>query len=229
MPVCIVTAHMISPVVARQPLHLDGMLLAAVVSDAHHLHRQSDLASIQYPRIPIARIDYRSTWAYLCSAWMFPPGAERGRENLAKRKDAEDIEARSARWMMGAGPERAQNIPLPTIETPTVHWYAIGTRRGLLDACERIKSVGPLRRQGYGRVSSWSVETTTLHPSSVLVDIDGRAARHLPAQWCTSGNVEQGSHVPPYWHPDLQNQDIVRHGQQCTLDAGIHSVLQGVR
>lgn len=231
MPVCLITAHLQSPVANWSPLHLDALLLARSVEAEHHLSRTSPESQIYYPPIPIARIDVLGTWCYICSAWIWPEDAKPGREHITRRKDAEDLEWRAGRWSPRAGPERACDVIVPTVEAPYVSWLAVGRADGIRAALRRCVAIGPYRRAGLGRVSRWYVEVVRyLSPRDVLIDPEtGLARRHLPPQWVQPQvAIEYGAYRPPYWHPAMW-EERVGMGTPCVLRDEVLARLEELR
>lgn len=230
MSLCRVTAHLTTPVASYHPLHLDGMLAAKAFDSEHHLTRQCDASTIADPSIPIARLHLLGARCYLCTAWIWPEDAERGREHFTTRKDAEDIERRASPWQVSAGPEKARHMPVPTIESASVSWLCIGGRQGLRAALRYVHSIGMLRRQGYGAVQGWEVETLAddIPRSVVLIDSEDRAARHLPAAWAT-GQTEQGAYEAPYWHPARTAAARIATGTPCALHPDVLAAARNYR
>lgn len=230
MSLCRVTAHLSAPVASYHPLHLDGVLAAKAFDTEHHLTRQCDADAIVDPPIPVARLHLLGARCCLCTAWIWPEDAVRGREHFTTRKDTEDIERRSGPWQVSAGPEKARHMPVPTIEAASVSWLCIGRRASLREILRYVPSVGMLRRQGYGTVREWEVETLAddLPKALVLVDPEGRAARHLPGAWAT-GATEQGAYEAPYWHPARTAATRIATGTPCILRSDVLAAVQGYR
>mgnify|MGYP000929712312 FL=1 len=229
MPTCIVTARLLSPVAAYHPLHLDGLLAAVAHGASHHLCRSSPATDIAIPPIPIYHLDVLGSGCYLSSAWLWPEGAARGRERFTKKKDAADIELRDRVWNHKSGPEKAYDVAIPTIESQTVSWVAVGSRRGLIEALRYVRQIGMMRRHGYGMVGDWDVSLAPEQdPIQTLIDTSGRAARHLPATWA-NGETERGAYEPPYWHPARAADVRVPIGTLCQLRPEVMAAVRGVR
>lgn len=228
--VCVVTARLASPVAAYYPLHLDSVLAAAAVGTGHHIQISSPEADIVDPEIPIFRLRALGARCYLSTAWIWPSAATRGRTHFTARRDPEDIEAREGPWHVKTGPEKARHVPVPTIESPSVSWIVVGGRRGLLNALRHVRSVGMLRRQGYGTVAEWDVvQAVDTPPIRTLVDDANCAARHLPASWCAEGAVERGAYEAPYWHPARTRELRVPVGTPCVLRLAVLEALTRVK
>lgn len=229
MSLCRVTAHLSVPVASYHPLHLDGVLAAKAFDTEHHLTRQCGEEAIADPHIPLARLHLLGARCYLCTSWIWPEDAVRGRENFTTRKDDEDIELRAGPWQVSAGPEKARNMPIPTIEAASVSWLCIGRRASLREILRYVPSIGMLRRQGYGVVSQWEVETLDDgDKTGVLIDSQGRAARHLPAVWAI-GATERGAYEAPYWHPARTRETRIAVGTPCTIRPEVLSALDSYR
>jgi len=224
--VLLVRAYLSAPFVSYHPVHLDSLLLQAH-PDCHGKHLAKGEPLPPYPGLPLARLDALGATGFAASAHLLPGVARPGLERFAKRLDASDLHLRERPWNPSAGPERAYCLPVPTTESPWVAWLAVGTRGGVLDLLRRVRQVGGLRRQGYGAVNRWEVVVLSGQaPEGVLVDAAGRAARHLPADWCRPcQGRDWGAVRPPYWHPDT-NALRVPLGTACELRP---EVLEAVR
>jgi hypothetical protein len=228
--VLLVTARLSAPVATSQAIHLDSVLLQAH-PDVHGapLSRGDPETAIVVPPLPIARIDALGAWTFVCSAHALPEEARRGREHLVKRKDAEDVEHRARRWTPRSGHERIYHLPVPTLLTPRLSWVCVGDRRGVMELLRRVRSVGAMRRHGFGAVVEWVVERVDEAPARAIVDAGGRAARHLPAEWTTMADaIDVGPSAPPYWHP-ARARARVPAGSRCTLRPEVDEVLARCR
>lgn len=220
---------MAAPIATRDVIHLDSLLASAHPTCVGRKLTRGHLPDeIEYPPLPVARLDCAGEWVYMTSAAIWPDEARRGREHFTTRKDATDIEIRAGTWSASSGPERAYQVPVPTTETPRVSWLAIGDRRGVRLLLRRVRHVGIYRRQGYGIVQRWEVEVVDAAPERVLVSPDGLAARHLPAAWCEPGAaVSGGRWLPPYWHPD--GGAMVRAGARADVRGEVLGRLERMR
>jgi CRISPR type IV-associated protein Csf3 len=92
-------------------------------------------------------------------------------------------------------------------------------------AVRSVRHIGIMRRHGYGRVRKWEIVEADTAPDQLLVGLDGRAARHLPAEWCIDNqSVDVGAVLPPYWHPG-RNQPRVRFGCSAKLREEVYAAV----
>lgn len=216
-----VTARLQSPMASYdEAIHLDSLLVQDIARRrglaASGADRDTPLSTFAAVPIPLRHVDHAGHRVVLSSAGILADDWRSGLERLTKKKDEADIAARAGPWKVGAGPERAYCVPVPTIEASSIAWLAIGRRRQVMQALRTIRRVGGWRRHGYGLVSEWSAEVADIDPAEVLVG-GGMARRHLPVSWCLSaGGVDSGRIASPYWHPDGQVQRV-RAGVACEV------------
>lgn len=218
MTVLRVTCWLGSQVASREQVHLDGVLMAVHPDCGVHLTRQTPIAQVRNPLLPIASLPYDGPMRVpLCSAWQLGPDVRAGLERIVKRKDPTDIEHRARPWTPSSGPEKNCMLPVPTALAPSVSWTCVGNRRGVLELLRYVRQIGAIRRHGYGIVQGWDVEAVDESPLSAVVDGEGRARRFLPLSWCDDAeSSEIGPVAPPYWHPGMQ-VPRVRPGARITL------------
>lgn len=205
MTVLRVTAHMLAPIASVEEVHLDSLLTAAHPDvRGRHVTRAHDAGELHHPRLPVVRLTVGGVWVLLSSTWQIPEGARFGRESFTKRRDKVDVHYLAQPFTPSSGPGKNYQLPVMTVETPSVSWLVVGDRRGVRELLRYVQHVGAIRRQGYGRVREWEVERADVDPLRVLVDEQGRAARFLPQAWTSYADaLDRGAVVPPYWHPGL--------------------------
>lgn len=214
-----VTAWLSSPVASRDEVHLDSVL-ESVHPDVRGRKITRSCRDLVTPRMPVVLLTHAGASAYMCSSWILPDAAHGGREHLVRRKDAVDVDGRSAAWTPGSGPERQYMLPVVTTETPTASWLLVGQRRGVLQLLRRVRQIGTHRRHGYGMVIRWEAERVEGDPVETLAAA-GRARRHLPAAWVSwSDHRDEGAVRPPYWHPG-RHAERVRAGARVQLAEGL--------
>ena len=225
-----VTAHLASPVAAYHPLHFDGLLASVAFDSEHHLTRLSPRSELADPRLPIVRISALGERCYLASAWVWPNGTTYGREQQTTRKDVLDIDLRQRPWNIKAGPEKARNFPIPTIEASECYWYVYGNRKGVKGLLRYVRQIGMLRRAGYGVVNGWDIERMDGVDALQLEPLirENRSARNLPAAWA-EGHIEPVAHEAPYWHPDRAGEPGVPYGVPCILRPEVVAAVHGVK
>lgn len=221
MPLVRVRAHLSTPLALREPLHLDGLVVACSHGvSGLHLTRTCDESEIVRPRIPIMELRCRGQTTAICSAEILPPEAKRTSDHLTRRRDGEDLDYLTSPVETRSGPGRDVMLRFPTIETPHVEWIAFGRRKPILRLLRRrVQAVGMLRGHGYGMVREWEAESSDSRDLSETLVSGGVAIRNLPASWCEAPEVVE--RVPtraPYWHPAMVG-DGVRSGRRT----GLHS------
>lgn len=211
-----VTAHLLTPVTASDPLHLDAILHAAwtrrhAKTGAYGLTRRSQ--QVIHSRLPLLR--HGAVWA--CSAWIWPPEMEIRRTRMSGRKDPADIWHHAGRHVYGSGPGRDICRPVTLCVAPSVSWLACGDRRGVRDAIKAVDAIGGLRGHGYGRVERWEIKTIGAPDTARAVHDGQRALRHLPESACSwAERTEHGAVMPPYWHPSSRRSRVPE-GTRCLL------------
>lgn len=231
MPVLRVRAHMQTPVALRDPLHLDAIMVARADGIAgRHITRSCPAAEIVRPKIPVCAVTFGGHTVALCSSEILPTEGVRRSEHLTRRRDGGDLDYLAAPIETRSGPGRDMMVRFPTVETPYLEWWCIGTRRGVRKLLSsRVAAVGMLLRHGYGRVHEWVVDTMPDDPVSVALVAGGVARRNLPASWCDSDEiVEQVPISPPYWHPSSVAPGL-RAGRRTGLAADLLRELDRVR
>lgn len=171
MPILRVIAHLRSPVFASDPIHLDGAL-AWASPDRPTAELPAD-ARVEDIVVPRLPL-WRLGW---------------GRHHIL---------ACSA-WLL---PPEAQITPSfrggYLVDTPAASWLAIARREPLKKFLRRVVAIGSYEG---GEVERWQIDTL---PDASGLDVlirGGRAARHIPLDWCISSERQaRGRVLPPYWH-----------------------------
>lgn len=221
MSLLLVEATLGSPVVVRDELHLDGLLMAA-----HPLARETPIArtdsldALPAIPLPLQRLTLRGFRLPLATVAIWPEEARLGTDHTVRRRDGVDIEMLASPINLGLGPGKNRMQRLPIVIAPRVSWYAMGRRREVLRLVQRITHLGAWRSAGYGQVHAWTV--TTLHPEqhdpTSVVRREGVAMRPLPRSWCADATtVHAAALEPPYWHPGRIVPDVVPAGTPITL------------
>lgn len=211
-----VECRLAGPVVARDEIHLDG-LLAAAHPLAHELHVTRSTPLEELERVPVPILAYGHV--ALCTAATYEDGARLGGEHGVKRRDGADIDWLSLRYSPRAGPGKDRLDRLPVVYAASALWRCWSfDRRGLKRMLRRVRHLGARRSHGWGAISGWTIEDEPdADPVSLLVAA-GRAVRALPRSWCTWWSSEASGAVrPPYWHPGRQ-VDVVPVGARVELD-----------
>lgn len=200
----VIVAEMVSRVVMADPVHLDGLLMAAVAKrdNLPPLTTQAEALAAPRPKIPLA---LSSCGRYfLASAAQGETAARELRYVQRRFPLSEAISMGGAslkRVATNAGPCKAFRIPVETQHIPTLTWYAMGEPEEVRELLEFVTRVGKRRAVGEGLVASWHVMDGVETWPGFPVMKDGRPLRHLPLD--TDGLVEFsmriGRYAPPYW------------------------------
>lgn len=227
MSVLRISVRLAAPVVAAEELHLDSMFLG--MSLGLHLTRTDDITTLGNIPMPIVQRSYGGHTIAFCSAASWPADARLTREYFTKRKDGTDVEMLARPFRGGSGPGKNYHLPAMTIESESMWWHAVGRRSGVLDILRHVRTIGGLRKQGFGKVvpDSWVVDVIEQPPSSVLV-ASGTAQRHLPAAWCSwAARHDEGSVAFPYWHPQRRTVRVPR-GTKALLKPELEALVRAI-
>lgn len=191
---------------------LDGILMAAALQSEYGPDWQSVLPDpnieLVYPQVmPLEKREHQSEWYYACSFARHTPLAETV-QYWHKRTRLQYLEMASfgkkGKLDLGSGPYRNYRMPLQTIVTPEVTWYAFGDLDTVAVSLSQIDFIGKKRAYGNGGVIEWKVETIGEDYSEQK---DGKRTRAVPLGKDASesdilkyGQVAFRSFRPPYWH-----------------------------
>jgi hypothetical protein len=110
-----------------------------------------------------------------------------------------------------SGPHKPRYIPIQLYVVPIIHWFVRGNAdrlRELLNACHNI---GQYRREGYGQITYWGIEESTIGPAWYTVDppdntdaVKPVLMRPVPATTTecpySGATLGHGAVMPPFWH-----------------------------
>lgn len=215
MPVLLARAKLHAPIAVTDVVHLDALLMAVEPSIAKsHITRTCTIEAVQLRGV--ARVSLWSHTVHCASAMLVDERLGVGRDTMTKRRDPTDVHYHAGKIETRAGPTRDYALPIPTIETDVAEWLVLGQRRSILDRLPHVRCIGGRRKIGYGVVAEWTLEPVDVDPVEVLV-ADGRARRHLPAEWCLeAAHTDRGAIAPPYWHSHSVTERV-RAGTPCVL------------
>lgn len=201
------TAHVKTPICLSSPLHFDA-LLTSIHPAMHNLSSRPtryDVDSSSVIQAPLPLCSARSNdgdeydWVWAATAAEFPDTAKIESDVIIKRWTAEDAESFRLVLSTATGSLRNRFIRFPIIVTPEVFFYcATSDVKELARILRRVKSLGGLRKSGYGVVSEWEIEEIDMDWQEILVK-DGMARRRLPESFGLGESVSL-SVKPPYWH-----------------------------
>lgn len=197
---------LISPIVCPQrPIHLDADLAALRVEEEGDLRGDAMADWSSQHDLPFERHDTDDgSWFFKASIFDFAPID--GRQNVRMIRAPGRTEAaidqgrifnsKGDVWHVGKGPTKGYLMAQPVQWCPTAYAYCIGDGARVSELLSRATSIGPMRRNGWGRVSGFTV----------AVDPDAHdqwRRRNLPMN---SPDALQTGHAPgvsalhaPYW------------------------------
>jgi CRISPR type IV-associated protein Csf3 len=156
--------------------------------------------------MPLKKIEIRETWFWSVSS---PIYATKGHhtDRYRKRWDSHDKNLnwgnRRAKFATDHSGEKSYDLPLFTVLTPKITWYAIGDQKEVLALVKTCSHLGKKRSYGNGEVKSWQVDTVTEDRSLVY---QGALMRPIPVEIIDQFNIESKNPVmlwgynPPGWY-----------------------------
>lgn len=182
-----ITAHLDAPIIGPPPI-LDGPLAWAWVQLEQAAGRTlPPITDTECPDadLPLGRWQHAGTWGWRVSAPAGDPAHHTAVE--IRRKPAVIPMARYApdrEHHSGLGPMKARNTTLAATWYSTLSWHAEVTDRADLEALlSAITHLGGRHRNGFGHVTSWTVDDGPA---------DGWSRRPMPPDHPARA---------PYWHP----------------------------
>ena len=180
----------------------------------------------QRPHLPLRSVCALGSRVWCASGWL-PLGEHPAPTFLVKRRDDEDVHRLAMPFTPGSGPARntMQRVTAHTVQE--IQWLAFGQPKEIRHALACVGFIGGVRRAGFGEVTAWRVEAADVDPMRLLVDQDGRAARHLPVDWAThvDGPVIRGGIEPPYF-VEAGKRAIIPVGTRVELHAEVVEALR---
>lgn len=216
-----VTAEMSTAVITDDEIHLDALLLAAVPKrGGPAIKRHTRPGEIPEARIPVMRVAIGEHRIPLATA--AEPERIFGSEVVHKVRgpDAIDPAYWSEKVSVATGASRRLLLTGQALLVGRLAWLVTtgltpSKMRRLL--ARGVPSIGKWRKDGWGRVRSWSAELADEPALRCWVSGGGLAARHLPAAACASSAEEdRGPVCPPYWL-SANRVPRVPAGSECQL------------
>lgn len=207
-----------SPIYATgQPLHLDALLSYLRIrhepGQSHGPHAAAwEPGEADEPSLPLDRIRDGSRWWWRASAVEINGAGSR--QFWGKRFDREHLAeiamGKATQVVTSLGPLKDMKVPVEAVFLPSLTWYAVGERSRVYDGLRRLRFLGKKGSQGYGEITSLSVERVEVDLADFASDwvrIDGgtsRPARNLPAEWSRRHGLQVDGEItaplrPPYW------------------------------
>lgn len=205
-----ITAKLLSGIAGGQDLAIDSIMAAAWMRrhypDAYWGPRPTTADELIEDDLPLARIEAGNVWYYAASFAAWPAVTAEELTYWNKRVDqAElprvDFDGRRGTIDIKSGRYKAFHMPLPIKTANEIRWWVKGDATEIISLLESITNIGKKKSQGWGNVSSWSVEPTSEDFSSYR---DGKPTRPIPITSDAVGGIMFCGYRPPYWHPARQ-------------------------
>lgn len=159
-----------------------------------------------------------SLWYWACSsAQMNVQG--RDTQYWNKRFDVQpglsdhiDFGGRVEKILIEQGRYKAYHMPIPTLITDKVVWYAYGDGEEIKRLLSDVAAIGKKRVQGQGHVIKWQVEPI---PNDCSEWRDGHLMRPIPGPLVdlatvTPHDIQHCAFRAPQWHPLNQAMCVVK-------------------
>ena len=211
-----VTAEIISPVAGDIPI-LDSLLeyqSATLNCFNMHLTRQDPLPE-EIP-LPVLRRKMNGINIAECSSPIYNTEYEY-HEYLNKSIDLKLAPLLSKKNRInidpGSGAYKSWRLPIRVKIINEIIWFCNGNAKGIKSLLKGIKSVGELRKVGYGRISKWNVQEIDNNYSWYAGDAPVLMrplplCHELPAK-LTGFRRYFGACKAPYWHPENQMEIVI--------------------
>ena len=219
MSILKVTAYISTPIVMRNEVHLDGLLMWAATQgrdDSTQLQRGISLKDMSEVSIPVQKVTAQGHSIYAATGSQLH-NPTRYEHRWTRRRDAGDINRLAKRYVPGFGPGRDLNRRAPGASTSHVQWLVSSTDDHQVGRLlNLVTALGSLRSHGCGEISMWEIEEADLSLTDCFVQ-SGRAMRSLPVDWVVEAStVRRLACAPPYWHPENHIVSVPM-GAECSL------------
>lgn len=197
-----VSFKMRTPVILTSAIHFDA-LLTAVHPMMHNLDRvtkTSGAEKVVTAPLPIRKICKDGAWVWCCSAALFPDDSKFFNGKVNKVKNGIDYFYLKAKQQPATGIDRNRCDTIYGVTCREVYFLVESANPKELERiCRRVRSIGGLRRMGYGEVTEIVYEECPeLTWQDTLVK-DGIALRNIPAELLENKANNMIVTRPPYW------------------------------
>lgn len=196
-----ITYRVKTPIITVSPIHLDA-LLSAVHPAMHNIKaitRRSSRYEVITAPLPIDSARLGRDWVWCCTTADYSDDAIPYSDKITKRKTGIDYFYINGRQTPRTGTGRDRCDTIYGVVCSNVSFLASSSdKRELARICGRVKSIGALRRMGYGEVTEMEIEETNLSWKDCLVR-DYRAMRAIPKNMLTHCKTQRVVVHPPYW------------------------------
>lgn len=210
-----------TPVMMTVPIHFDA-LLASVHPAMHNLKqvtRFSKAEDVVTAPLPLDSAKAGNAWIWCASTGEFDDQAIAFDDKFNKRKDHTDYLYAQKRLTPRTGPGRDRMETAYGVLCKYMSFvYSTTAPKETDRIIKRIRSIGGLRKMGYGNVTGYEVTEIGLNWRECLVK-DGMARRHLPTSMAI-GEITEACVTPPYWLASNKVPAIFT-GSECELKDGV--------
>lgn len=201
----VISATVRGEVSLKEPVHLDGLLAAAVVyrDDIPPAYTKEELVPIEIPvgREPNGRFHFASA-----SLSAVEVTVKRKTIKRFPLEELKDMGVRKGKINLSAGRTKNYCIPRPSchLVDDRMTWYAVGNAEAVRELLVWVTHIGKHRAVGYGAVESWEVREETEPPwdGFPVIDPHGMPLRNLPRDWPGVNHDARrriGRLTFPYW------------------------------
>lgn len=161
--------------------------------------------------VPLATFDAGSERVYCCSSPIWHSESS-WMDHLSTRFDINSVmdvlsPGQASKAFTLCGPYKPRYLPVQCYAVDRVVWYVRGYRHDFMRMLREVRSIGPLRREGYGIVAGWECEESEpfwhIAPNPegglpVLMRPVPRTGDKCPYSGAVADHM---GCKPPYWHP----------------------------
>ena len=197
--------HVDSPIITSSEINIDS-LFCGVSPAAHNkdftVDRQTKDEMIDTLPIPIDCAKVGGRYIYCSSCADYSDGVMIC-EVSTKRKDGEDILYFHKKLTPRSGIEKDCMMKLYGVACSSVKFRLSSSHGAEVERyAKRLKSIGAMRKQGYGHVKSFElIEKPELEWRNCLIE-NGKALRNIPQCFLMNEGAAELRCLPPYWLND---------------------------
>lgn len=199
-----VTCQLVRGIILSRPIHLDG-LLGAAVALRDQLPPPLDASSIVPIELPLAR--ERGVWLASASEHVVEARELRYINRRFPLNIAQMMGAKSIKTIdIKAGPSASERTPVDVqhLESDLLTWWCVGDATEIRALLTLVHHVGRKRGVGFGEVApgGWAVDACEPWGDGFPAMRDGMPTRNLPTDWpglSPDAIIEYAPPSPPYW------------------------------
>ena len=193
-----------TPIITQTDIHLDA-LFSFVCPASHNKDYQitkfTSAKEIKQLPIPIDAVKCGSDWIFCCSAADYN-NASAICENATKRRDGNDALYYHKTLKPREGVDKDVMLKLYGVVCSSVSFLLSSSNRSDVERyARRVKFIGSMSKQGYGQVSSFTLEEIDDRWERCLVS-GSKALRNIPAALLDNVPRSVDCCRSPYWLPD---------------------------